>query len=120
MSTYVFGLVIGVITGIASGLFGIGGGIIIVPALVYFLGYDQHKAQGTSMVTLLLPVGLLSVVNYWKAHHIDLKVGAVAAVGLFCGAFFGSKIALSFDPVLMRKVFSVFLAVVAVYTFFKK
>lgn len=116
----VWGLVIGAIAGILSGLFGIGGGIIVVPALVVLLGFSQHKAQGTSLAALVLPVGILGVIAYWKEKHVDLTAGMAIAIGLFATAPLGAKIAQNFDPLLMRKVFSLFLVVVAVYLWFKQ
>jgi uncharacterized membrane protein YfcA len=113
-------LLLGLLAGVLGGLFGIGGGIVIVPALVFLLGYGQKMAQGTSLVALLAPVGLLSVFNYWREKQADLVNGAWIAFGFFAGAYFGSKIALGLDETMLRKAFSGFLAAVAVYMFFKK
>ncbi len=115
-----FCLLIGAMAGVSSGLFGIGGGIIIVPLLILAFQMTQQKAQGTSLIVLLAPVGLLAVKNYWDKDMIDLAKGAWIALGLFLGAFVGSKIALELDPVLMRRIFAGFLVVVAVYLFVKK
>lgn len=120
MVNALWGIGIGLIAGILSGLFGIGGGIIIVPALALALGFQQQKAQGTSLVALLLPVGLLGVMTYWKEKQVDVAAGLSIAAGVFVGTLLGSKVAVAIDPVTMRKSFAVFLAVVAVYTFFKK
>jgi uncharacterized protein len=108
-------LIIGVFAGVGGGLFGIGGGIIIVPCLVAMLGFTQHKAQGTSLVALLLPVGILSVMNYYKAGNVDLKTGAIVALGFLGGAYGGSKLALGLDPITMKRTFAVFLICVAAY-----
>ena len=120
MVNIIWGIGIGIAAGLLSGLFGIGGGIIIVPALVLALGFSQHKAQGTSLMALLLPVGLLGVMNYFKEKNVDITAGLAIAFGVFVGAFFGSKFAIGLNEVTMRKSFAVFLAVIAVYTFFKK
>lgn len=113
-------LVIGVVSGVAGGVFGIGGGIIIIPALIFTLGYEQHRAQGTSLVALLAPVGLLALMNYYKAGNANLSAGAWIAAGFFGGAFFGSKIALSLPDVTLRKAFAVFLVLVAAQLFFRR
>lgn len=107
--------IVGVLAGICSGLFGIGGGIIIVPSLVLLLGFSQQKAQGTSLVALLLPVGILGVMNYAKAQQIDLRIGITLAVTLFAGVYFGSKLALNIPPIVMKRAFSGFLFVIATY-----
>ena len=115
-----WGLAIGLIAGVLGGLFGIGGGILIVPACIYVFGFTQQKAQGTSLVALLAPVGALAVLNYAKAGNIDWKIGGLIAAGFLGGAFLGSKISLSLDENLLRKSFAIFIGVVAVMLFFKK
>jgi uncharacterized protein len=113
-------LLIGVVAGISGGFFGIGGGIIIVPALIYLMGYTQKMAQGTSLVALLAPVGLLGLINYYKAGNANIVGGAWMAAGFFFGAFFGSKIALGLDEVLLRRIFAAFLVIVAVQLVLRK
>src|SRR3954462_4801224 len=88
-------ILIGVVAGMLSGLVGIGGGLVIVPALVYFLGMPQHAAQGTSLALILLPVGILAVLSYYKQGHIDVKIAGLLAIGFVADSYFGSKIALS-------------------------
>ena len=119
MSALVFAL-IGVVAGLLGGMFGIGGGIVIVPALIYLMGYGQKMAQGTSLVVFLLPVGILGVMNYYKDKNADLAAGAIIAAGLFVGAYFGSRIAIGMDEGVLRKSFSVLLVVVAAQLFFRK
>jgi len=111
---------IGLFAGALGGLFGIGGGIIIVPALVWFLGYSQHRAQGTSLVMLVLPVGILGAINYYKAGNADIKAATILALGFFGGSLLGSKLALNLSPEIMRKSFAVFLLLIAIQLFFKK
>ena len=120
MGTPIIAILIGLIAGIGGGLFGIGGGIIIVPCLVGFLGFSQHRAQGTSLVALLAPVGILSVMNYYKANELDFKVGAIIGAGFLVGAFGGSKLALNLDKVVMQRTFATFLIVVGIYMLVKK
>ncbi|MEJ7587516.1 MAG: sulfite exporter TauE/SafE family protein [Ferruginibacter sp.] len=88
-------IVIGIIAGMLSGLVGIGGGLVIVPALIYFLGMSQHSAQGTSLALILLPVGIFAVFSYYKQGHIDIKIVGLLAIGFVAGSYFGSRIALS-------------------------
>lgn len=107
--------VIGLLAGILSGLVGVGGGIIIVPALVFFLGFTQKEAQGTSLGLLLLPIGILAVLNYYNKGLIDVKVVGVMAVAFIIGGFFGSKLALLISEATLKRIF----AVVLFYTGFK-
>lgn len=108
-------LMIGFAAGILSGMVGVGGGIIIVPALVFFLGFTQHEAQGTSLGLLLLPVGILAVINYYKAGAIDLKIVGLMAVTFVAGGYLGSKWSLMLPQETVKKVFAIFLF----YTAFK-
>jgi uncharacterized protein len=108
-------LLIGLAAGMLSGLVGVGGGIIIVPALVFFLGFSQHEAQGTSLGLLLLPVGILAVLNYYNKGYIDIKVVLVMCAAFVIGGWLGSKLALSLSQETIKKVF----AVVLFYTAFK-
>jgi uncharacterized membrane protein YfcA len=106
---------IGLFAGTLSGLIGVGGGIVIVPALIYFVGFSQHQAQGTSLGLLLLPVGILAVMNYYNKGHIDVKVVGIMSVGFVLGGFLGSKISLAVSEEIIKKVF----AVILFYTAFK-
>ena len=114
-------IITGLIAGIASGLFGIGGGIIIVPALVLICRFSQLTANATSMVALLLPVGTLGVLEYYKDGKITLehiKLGLLIALGIFFGALVGVKLANMLPEDILRKMFSVFLVVVALRIWF--
>lgn len=108
-------LVIGFTAGVLSGLVGVGGGIIIVPALVFFLGFTQQEAQGTSLGLLLLPVGILAVLNYYHKGFIDLKVVGVMSLAFVVGGWLGSKLAISLPQETIKKIF----AVVLFYTAFR-
>jgi uncharacterized membrane protein YfcA len=107
--------VIGLLAGMLSGLIGVGGGIIIVPALVFFLGFTQKEAQGTSLGLLLLPIGILAVMNYYNKGLIDVKVVGIMALAFLIGGFFGSKLALAISEAALRRIF----AIVLFYTGFK-
>jgi uncharacterized membrane protein YfcA len=110
--------IIGLAAGILSGMIGIGGGIIIVPALVFVLGFTQQQAQGTSLGLLLLPVGILAVMNYYKQGFIDIKVVGIMCATFILGGWLGSKIALSLPQETVKKIFAVVLIIVAVKMLF--
>ena len=102
-------LLIGVTAGVSGGFFGIGGGILIVPALVGFAGFTQQKAQGTSLVALIAPVGLFALGEYYRRGEVDLRGGAWIAGGFLIGGWVGSRFATGLDEVTMRRFFAVFL-----------
>jgi uncharacterized membrane protein YfcA len=109
-------LLTGIVAGVASGMFGIGGGLVIIPILVFVFGMDQHAASGTSLVALLLPVGAFAVWNYWQAgkiHAEHLRAGILLAIGLAGGAYWGSKLAIGLDPITLRRIFAGFLLIAA-------
>jgi uncharacterized protein len=117
MSQYFYLLAIGIAAGTLSGMFGVGGGIIIVPALALIFGMSQQNANATSLVALLLPVGLLGVMQYYRMGRLSIEhvwFGLTIALGLFAGAFFGAKIALAMSGEALRKAFAVFLVFVAI------
>jgi uncharacterized membrane protein YfcA len=111
-------ILIGVASGMLSGFVGVGGGLIIVPALVLFLEFSQKMAQGTSLAILLLPVGILAVTEYYKHGYIDIKIALIISAGFVVGGFFGSKIALVLPQDTIKKVFAVFMLIVAVKMLF--
>jgi len=111
-------ILIGIAAGMLSGLVGIGGGLVIVPALVYFLGMSQHSAQGTSLGLILLPVGILAVLAYHKQGHVDPKIVGLLAIGFVAGSFFGSKISLSLPQETVKKIFAVLMIIIAVKMIF--
>ena len=120
MKEGILALLIGGLAGVLGGTFGIGGGILIVPALVMGLGFSQQKAQGTSLVALLAPVGILALLEYYKRGDVDLKIGGIIALGFLFGAFGGSRLALGFDEITMRRAFAGFLVIVAGWLLIKK
>ena len=113
-------LVIGLFAGVLSGMFGIGGGIVIVPALILILKLTPHQATGTSLGALLLPVGFLGAMEFWKRGDVDARTSALVALGLFLGAFVGARIGLSLAPTVLRRAFSVFLVLVAAQLWFRR
>lgn len=112
-------VVIGLLAGVLSGLFGIGGGVLIVPALVYFARMPIKMATGTSLGALLLPVGLLGAWAYHQNGNIDIKASLTVALGLFLGAFVGAKLTQGMSPQLLQRLFALFLAAMAVRMWLK-
>ena len=113
-------LVLGFVTGILSGIVGIGGGIIIIPTLVYGFHMTQRQAQGTSLGALLAPIGLLAFLEYYKAGNVDVKMALLIALGFFFGGYFGGMWAQQIPQQVLRKVFALLLAVTAAKMFFQK
>lgn len=112
-------IAIGVFAGIISGLIGIGGGIIIIPCLIYIFGFSQHMAQGTTLAMLIPPIGLLAALAYYKQGYVNLPVAALMCLGFILGGYFGAKIAIGFSDVALRKIFGVCLLIIAGYIIIK-
>jgi uncharacterized protein len=106
-------ILIGFIAGGLSGFVGIGGGVVIVPALVYILGLSQHEAQGTSLLLMLPPIGILAVMNYYRAGHINWTYGAIIAGAFIAGGYVGSKLSLKLSPGIVKLSFGIIMAYVA-------
>ena len=111
---------IGIITGVMAGMLGIGGAIIMIPALVFFMGFSQQMAQGTSLAVMLPPVGILAAYNYYKAGHVDIKFALILAGTFLIGSYFGSKYALTLPQAALKKIFGVLLLLVAAKMLFSK
>ena len=112
--------VIGLAAGIFGGMVGLGGGVIMIPAMIYFLGISQTAAQGTSLAVMLPPVGLFAVMNYYKAGQLNLKYAMIIAITFLIGGYFGSKIALTIPISTMRKIFALAMVAIAVNMMLKK
>lgn len=102
-------ILIGLAAGVLSGLVGVGGGIIVVPALVFFVGFSQQEAQGTSLGLLLLPIGILAVINYYHKGYIDIRYIGIMALAFILGGWLGSKLALSLPELTVKRIFAVVL-----------
>ena len=111
-------ITVGIAAGILSGLVGVGGGLVIVPSLVYFIGFSQKTAQGTSLGLIMLPVGILGVLQYYKQGHVDFRVVGILAVGFILGSFFGSKVALSLSQETVKKIFACLMILIAIKMLF--
>jgi len=110
---------IGLAAGVFGGMVGLGGGVIMIPAMIYFLGMNQISAQGTSLAVMLPPVGILAVMNYYKSGQINLKYALIIAVTFTIGGYFGSKIALNLPVDIVKKIFGLALIAMALKMIFK-
>ena len=117
---FLISLAIGGIIGAISGMIGLGGAIFLIPVLVYGYGMDQKSAQGTSLATMLLPIGALAFWKYYSAGHVDLKLAALLALGFFVGGYFGGSLAQFTTALQLRRLFAVCLAGMAIKMFLQK
>lgn len=113
-------IIIGIVTGFTAGMLGIGGAIIMIPALVFLLGLSQQTAQGTSLAVMLPPIGILAAFNYYKAGNVNLKFALILAATFLIGSYFGSKLAINIPQPVLKKIFGLLLLVVAVRMLFSK
>ncbi len=120
MTSTILFILIGIVAGILSGMFGIGGGVIIVPALVYLCGFSQLKAQGTSLAILLPPVGIFAFMEYYKKGQVNLQAGALIVAFVVVGSIFGSKLAQNLPIEVLKKGFGVLMILVSLKMIFSK
>ena len=120
MSTIIILIIIGLCAGVLSGFVGLGGGIIIIPALVYFLGMTQHTAQGTTLAMMLPPIGILAVMNYYKSNFVDIKAAFILAAAFIIGSYFGSGAAVNLPAETIKKVFGGIVLLIALKMIFGK
>ncbi len=113
-------VLLGLFAGVISGLIGIGGGVIIVPALIYIFGLTQHQAQGTTLALLIPPIGLLAAWTYYRQGYVNLAVAAFVCLGFFVGGLLGAKMAVKLSDELLRKIFGVALLLLALHMIFAK
>ena len=111
---------LGIIAGGLSGLIGIGGGVIIVPALIFLFGLSQHQAQGTTLALLVPPIGILGAWVYYKQGYVDLRIAAVICIGFFLGSMFGAKLATSLSNILLQRIFGIALLLISLKMIFVK
>ena len=112
-------IIIGLFAGAVSGLIGIGGGIVIIPCLVYIFGFSQHAAQGTTLAMLIPPIGILAALTYYKQGYVNLGVAGLICLGFVVGGYFGAKFATGFPEVVLRKIFGACLLIMAGYMIVK-
>jgi uncharacterized protein len=120
LTTIIILVIIGLMAGIFGGMFGVGGAIVMIPAMVYFLGVDQHTAQGTSLAVMLPPIGLFAAYNYYKDGQVNVWFAVIIAISFMIGGYFGSKIALNLPEQMMKRIFALFLILVALKLIFSK
>lgn len=113
-------IAVGILAGILSGMFGVGGGIVIVPALVYLCGFSQLKAQGTSLAIMLPPVGIAAFIQYYKQGQVDVKAGILICIFLVFGSMFGAKIAHIIPIAVLKKSFGVLMILISLKMIFSK
>jgi hypothetical protein len=114
MLGYLLYLALGLAVGVFSGVVGVGGGLMMIPAMVLLLGFSQHQAQGTTLAMMVPPIGIAAAWVYYKQGFVDVKVAAICAVGFILGGFFGAKIATSMPDVMLKRVFGVVLLVLSI------
>lgn len=107
-------LLLGLLAGVLSGLLGIGGGIVMVPALVFASGMSQHLAQGTTLALMVPPIGLLAAWTYYRQGYVDVKIAALICIGFFFGGLLGARFATAIDAVLLKRLFGMVLLIAAV------
>jgi len=114
VSTFIILIIIGLLAGILSGLVGVGGGILMIPLLIIFLGLTQHEAQGTALFAMLPPIGILAAINYYKEGFVKWEYAIVIAFTFVIGGYLGSKLSLSLPPQTVRRIFGVIMLLGAV------
>ena len=113
-------IIIGLISGMLAGVFGVGGAIIVIPALVFILGLSQHQAQGTSLAFMIPPIGILAAWNYWKAGQVNWKFALVLSLTFVVGAYLGSQVSINIPDRVLRKLFGFLMLAVALKMIFSK
>lgn len=120
LSQLIILVIIGLISGMLSGVFGVGGAIIVIPALVFILGLSQHQAQGTSLAFMIPPVGILAAWNYWKAGQVNWKFALVLSLTFIVGAYIGSQVSVNIPDRILRKFFGLLMFLIALKMIFSK
>ena len=120
ISSIIVLIIIGLLAGLLSGLVGVGGGILIIPLLIMFLGFTQHQAQGTALFAMLPPIGILAAMNYYKEGFVKWEYAAVIALTFVLGGYFGSKISISLPNQIVRRAFGLLMLIGAIKFLFSK
>jgi uncharacterized membrane protein YfcA len=113
-------ILLGITAGIVSGLVGIGGGIILVPALVFLFGLTQHQAQGTTLALMVPPIGIVAAWTYWRQGFVDLRIAALICVGFLIGSLLGARYAITVSDASLQRTFGVFLFLLSLKLIFGK
>ena len=114
VSTFIILILIGLLAGILSGLVGVGGGILMIPLLIIFLGLTQHQAQGTALFAMLPPIGILAAINYYKEGFVKWEYAIIIAFTFVIGGYLGSKLSLSLPHQMVRRIFGVIMLIGAI------
>jgi len=120
ISTFIVLIIIGLMAGILSGFIGVGGGIVMIPLLILFLGLTQFQAQGTALVAMLPPIGILAALNYFKSGYVKWEYAVIIALTFVIGGYFGSKLSLSLNPSTVKRVFGIVMLIAGVKLIFSK
>ena len=120
ISTFIVLIIIGLMAGILSGFIGVGGGIVMIPLLILFLGLTQFQAQGTALVAMLPPIGVLAALNYFKSGYVKWEYAVIIALTFVIGGYFGSKLSLSLNPSTVKRVFGIVMLIAGVKMIFSK
>jgi len=120
ISTFIVLIIIGLMAGILSGFIGVGGGIVMIPLLILFLGLTQFQAQGTALVAMLPPIGILAAFNYFKSGYVKWEYAVIIALTFVIGGYFGSKLSLSLNPSTVKRVFGIVMLIAGVKMIFSK
>ena len=118
--TSVLYILLGLVAGVMSGIFGIGGGTIVIPALVFLAGFSQHQAQGTTLAMLVPPIGLLAAIRYYQAGHVKLGIAGLLCIGFFVGGYLGANLIQNVADPSLKKLFGVFLLLISLRMIFGK
>lgn len=120
MTNEILIIVLGLVAGVFSGVIGLGGGVIIVPALVFIFGLSQQQAQGTTLALMVPPIGILAAYTYYQHGYVDLKIAGLVCIGFIFGGWIGAKLAVQLPREVLQKIFAIVLLVMAVKMFFSK
>ncbi len=120
ISTIVIILLVGLVSGLVSGTMGVGGGVVLIPAMIYILGMSQKTAQGTSLALMAFPVFVVAAYNYWKEGYVDFKVVLLMLVTFVLGSYFGSKLAIQLPEKVLKQIFGGFLLMISIKLIFTK
>lgn len=120
MQVYIISILIGVFSGILGGIIGIGGGILMIPALSFFLGFNQHMAQGTTLAAMIPPIGIMAAYVYYSKGWVNIPVALLIAAGFLLGGFFGARFAVDFPDDILRKIFGAALLLIGLKMIFWK
>lgn len=111
--TFIILIIIGFSAGFIGGLLGVGGGIVVIPALVFILGMSQQNAQGTNLAMMIPPIGILAAINYYKQGQVNIKFALILALAFIIGGYFGSKVSVNVNEMALKRIFGVFLLLLA-------